>query len=214
MAARDKTTNQSSSALLLFGPLVLSPDASTLYHIREVVVEHEDNTWMIDLIRTLPQDFETALSQLPSLHQAIGPPVRRSLADVITDFSSAGSFENIIFPLPNAVLVPLAVIAQLAQYANFTRQSQRDLGGAKETLGLCTGLLSAFAVASAHSTVEFRRHAAAAVRLGMLVGLVVDSEDAEAKKGRYRSLSVAWNSEEKYASMLRIMKHLDEVSFT
>lgn len=107
-----------------------------LSNMRETVVEHDDNSWVVDLIRTLPQDCETALSQLPSLHQATGRLVCRQLADVVTAFSSAGPLENIIYPLSNALLIPLAVIAQLVQYADFMRQT--SLEGARETLGLCT----------------------------------------------------------------------------
>ena len=211
MAAQDQTSNRGSNTLLLFGGLVLSHDVSMLKQMRETVVEHGEHSWMMASIRALPKDYETALSHLPFFDQASATIIHQLLIDFVSSFLTA-SFENLILPLPNAVLIPLAVITQLAHYVDFTRQSPTGLVEAKEALGFCTGLLSAFAVASARDAVELRKYGAAAVRLGMLVGLVVDSEDAAAKKGRYRSVSAAWDSEGKHAAMMKIIKGFDEVS--
>ncbi|KAH9885145.1 polyketide synthase [Xylariomycetidae sp. FL2044] len=212
MAPQNQTIGGSSNTLLLFGALVLSPDVSMLKQIREMIMEHEEHSWMMDSIRALPKDYATAVTHLPFLDQGAASAIDQSLIDVVSSFISTGSFDNLILPLPNAVLIPLAVIMQLTHYADFARLFQTPAGlvEARESLGFCTGILSAFAVASSHDAADLRRYGAAAVRLGMLVGLVVDGEDAAAKKGRYRSVSAAWDSEDKHAAMLKIMEDFEE----
>lgn len=211
MTAPGQTPSRGSNTLLLFGGLILSQDASMLKQMRETVIAHGEHSWLMASIRALPKDYETALSHLPFFDQATTTTINQALSDIVSSFLTA-SFENITLPLPNAVLIPLAVITQLAHYADFTRQSSTGLPVAKEALGFCTGLLSAFAVASAHDTVDLQKYGAAAMRLGMLVGLVVDSEDAASKKGRYRSVSASWDSEDKHSAMVNLIKNFDEVS--
>ncbi|ROV98483.1 hypothetical protein VPNG_08530 [Cytospora leucostoma] len=208
MADIEETTEPKNGTLLLFGSLTLSFDASKFNLLREVVVEHEDNTWLVDLIRTLPQACETALPQLPSSYQGRGHIIAQQLLDATTALISAGPLDNLIFPLPNTILVPLAVIAQLVQYTEYKQQT--SFVGAREALGLCTGLLSAFAVASSHDSHDFRIYGAVAVRLGLLVGLVVDCENQASNSMRSRCLSAAWSSPEKRDEMLSVMKDFSE----
>jgi hypothetical protein len=52
-----------------------------------------------------------------------------------------------------------------------------------ETLGLCTGTLSAFAVDSSPSIEGIHQHGAVAVRLAILNGAIVDAEEASAGPG-------------------------------
>lgn len=209
MADTEKATKRHSGPLLLFGPIPLSFDAPTLNILHETVVEHAGNDWLIELIRTLPQTCETALSRLPSSYQAAGRLVSQQLTEVTTAFTLARPLDSITFPLPNTILIPLGVVTQLVQYAEFTQQT--SFGEIREALGLCTGLLSAFAVASAHDNSELRRYGAAAVRLGLLAGLVVDCENQASSSARRRCLSTAWSSGEKQEEMMRMIKESSEV---
>ena len=213
MAAHGQTSNRASSTLLLFGALVQSHDVSMLRSMREaIVVQHGvDNSWLVDSIRALPEDFRTAQSQLPFLDQTTTTTIHQQLVDAVSSFLT-GSFETLILPLPTAVLIPLAVATQLAHYVDYARQSPTILAEAKEALGFCTGILGAFAVASSRDAEDLARHGATAMRLGMLAGLIVDCEDAATGKGKYRSLSAGWDSEEKRAAMITIVESFDEVS--
>lgn len=202
--------------ILLWGSLVISFDAPSFEHLRKTVIENEENIWLADVLKTLPQACETALAALPTLHRATGSLALTQLADLNGAFTTGRPLDAAL-PLPNTLLIPLVVISQLAQYAGFLRQTSRGGGNNNvglqngETLGLCAGLLSAFAVSSAHNIDELRRYGAAAVRLGMLVGLVVDGQDAALGRGRSRSLSVAWSSAEGHREMMRIVKDFQNV---
>lgn len=209
----------SGPSILLFGSLALSFNPSAFEEVRKTVVESDDNAWLADVIADLPYYCETALSALSSL-QEIASLARGQLADLRDAFATGRPLDT-AFPLPNSLLIPLIVVAHLTQYTASLRQTsverdaRVDLWAAskrgRETLGLCTGLLSAFAASSAHNGDEFRRYGAAAVRLGMLVGLVVDSKDAERGTGRSKSLSAAWTSAEGREDMTRILKEFSEV---
>ncbi|RHZ51788.1 uncharacterized protein CDV56_102428 [Aspergillus thermomutatus] len=197
--------------ILLWGSLALSFDASSFEHLRKTVIENEDNIWLAGVLKTLPQACETALSALPTLHRAIGSLTLKQLAD-LNEALTTGRPLDAALPLPNTLLIPLVVVAQLAQYVEFLRQTSPGDGDGSvrlhngETLGLCTGLLSAFAASSAHNMDELRRYGAAAMRLGLLVGLVVDGQDEALARGRSRSLSAAWSSAEGHGEMMRIVK--------
>jgi hypothetical protein len=140
------------------------------------------------------------------------------LADLNSAFTTGRPLEANL-PLTNTLLIPLVVIAQLAQYVEFLRQTDAKDGNGSisvhnaETLGLCTGLLSAFAASSAHNINDLRRYGAAAVRLGLLVGLVVDGQDMASAKGQSRSLTAVWGSIEEYQEMMRIVNESPNVSF-
>ncbi|KAI1074642.1 putative polyketide synthase [Whalleya microplaca] len=203
-------------SILLFGSLALSLDTSAFEHVRKAVIESDENAWLADVVRTLPQNYEIAISALPVL-QSSGNFARKQLDDLSEAFNADRPLDT-AFPLPNTLLIPLVVIAQLTQYAGFLRQTslKEDSRGDvwdvnnRETLGLCTGLLAAFAVSSAHNADELQRYGAAAVRLGMLIGLVVDSQDAAPGRGRSKSLSAAWSSAKIREEMTRILNDLDE----
>nr|A5PHD6.2 RecName: Full=3-methylorcinaldehyde synthase; Short=MOS; AltName: Full=Non-reducing polyketide synthase 1; AltName: Full=Xenovulene A biosynthesis cluster protein aspks1 [Sarocladium sp. 'schorii']AFD18255.1 PKS1 [Sarocladium strictum]AWM95789.1 non-reduciing polyketide synthase methylorcinaldehyde synthase [Sarocladium sp. 'schorii']CAN87161.2 methylorcinaldehyde synthase [Sarocladium strictum] len=210
MAAHGQTSKRGNNTLLLFGALVQSHDVSTLRSMREsIVVQHGEHSWLVDSIKALPQDFEAALPHLPFFDQATTTTIHQLLVDAVSSFLT-GSFETLVSPLPAALLIPLAVATQLAHYVEYSRQSPTGLAEGKEALGFCTGILSAFAVASSHDVCDLAKYGAAAMRLGMLVGLVVDCEDAAAGQGRYRSVSAGWDSEEKHAAMLKIVQSFEE----
>lgn len=64
-----------------------------------------------------------------------------------------------------------------------------------EALGLCTGILSAFAVASSKTLDDVQRYGAASVRLAMLSGALVDIEDDSHDAGhKATSFSVSWSA--------------------
>lgn len=86
--------------------------------------------------------------------------------------------------LPNIVLTPLVVLAQLAQYAQYVEVAHVDAGLGcdrwnpqlphSETLGFCTGSLSALTVSSASNKADFQTFGAVAVRLAALIDAFVD----------------------------------------
>ncbi|RAH44773.1 uncharacterized protein BO95DRAFT_474176 [Aspergillus brunneoviolaceus CBS 621.78] len=204
--------NHLSPQILLWGSLALSFNASTLEHLCAVLRQHEENFWLADVLKTLPHACRTVLASIPAniIHRATGDQALRLLRELEELFRGNRPIETAIpLPLPNSVLLPLVVIAQLAQYCQYRHQRGPE-AKTTQTLGLCTGLLSAFAVSSSQSTEELHIHGAAAVRLGLLIGLMVDSQDASLGLGRFQSLSAAWSTpegENELADIIRNFPH-------
>ena len=203
--------------VLLFGPLALSFDHVAFTQVRKTILETKDHHWMLEVITELPQDWKTITAALPSLRVGSG---FLQLEDLKSAFLTAQPLE-MPFPLPNTVLIPLIVISHLTQYVTFLKHTNLNLDDrgdlyatakrGKETIGLCTGLLSAFAVSSASSKDDFATYGAVAIRLGMLIGMVVDAQDANSHLGTSKSLSTAWNSIEHGEEMVRILEYFPEV---
>lgn len=218
---RDVANGQPSGpAVFLFGPLALSFNSDSFAQLRKSIVGNEDHKWAIDTIVSLPQYWKTIAAAIPGLETATE---LEKLEDLKEAFSTGQSL-NTQFPLPNTLLIPLVVILHLTQYASFIKQNNAGLDNdidvfalskdGQETLGLCTGLLSSLAVSSAGNKAEFMRYSAVAVRLGLLIGMVVDAQDAATPSGPSKSLTAAWNSAEKAKETQRILKGFPQVSKT
>ncbi|KAJ5639455.1 Type I Polyketide synthases (Type I PKS) [Penicillium longicatenatum] len=210
---RDLAKDQlSGPAVFLFGPLALSFNSDSFAQLREIIVENEEHKWALDTITSLPQYWKTIVAAIPGLEA--GTELEK-LEDLKEAFSTGQSLKA-QFPLPNALLIPLVVSLHLTQYASFIKLSNADLDNDvdlfalskddQETLGLCTGLLSSLAVSSAGNKADFLKFAAVAVRLGLLIGMVVDARDAATDLGASKSLTMAWNSAEKAEETKRILK--------
>lgn len=200
----------SGPAVLLFGPLALSFDEAAFKQLRDTVTTIEDNAWIPKAIKELPDCWKTVTSSLPELkyeHQL------RHLEDVKNAFETGCPLKT-TYPLPNTILIPLVVIAHLTQYEAFLKRTtvesddRIDLFASskqgRETIGFCTGLLSAVAISSSGSTADFLHYGAVAIRLAMLIGMVVDAQDIEVEESR--SLSAVWNSPESGEQMMRIVE--------
>ncbi|CBX99433.1 predicted protein [Plenodomus lingam JN3] len=204
----------------LFGSLSLSFDAAAFAQVRSAVLEDDKHAWLVDVVRQLPQTLESILLEVASLHES-SHVAREQLAD-LHGAVMGGRPLDMALPLPNSVLIPLVVIDQLSQYASFAREIGVQRGSRRDdwprsnrdtqSLGLCTGILSAIAVSTARSWAEFQQNGAAAVRLGLLIGLVVDSQDAALGGGRWRSLSVAWSGKQGEEELQGILVDYEEVS--
>ena len=207
-------------SVLLFGSLALSFDEAAFAQILETVVETDNHSWILKTIAELPQCWKTITAAFPSLKDV---PGLRKLEDMVGAFQTGRPLET-PFPLPNTLLVPLVVILHLTQYVTFLTHTRIDLDDRidhfaaskrdMETIGLCTGLLSAFAVSSASNNEQFLKYGAVAVRLGVLIGMIVDAQDAVSELKTSKSLSTAWNSNEGGEKMLRILKNFPEVRIT
>lgn len=210
--------------ILLFGSLSVSFDAAALAQLCKNVVGTDDEHWILDVITELPQWWNTITNalQIQSVQAETG---HRQLEDLKDAFQMGKPLET-PFPLPNKILVPLVVVLQLTQYATFLARTTAefddrvDIFAAStrktETLGFCTGLLSAFAVSSAGSKEQFAQYGAVAIRLGMLIGMVadMDAEQTDAKVAASKCVSMEWDSAKSHEEMLRILKEFPEVGNT
>lgn len=120
------------------------------------------------------------------------------------------------FPLLNILLSPMVVLGHLIEYTAFVRGVNPNLADNEplpssvtaetEILGLCTGVLSAFAVGSSSTLAELAHYGAIAVRLSMLVGALVDVEQLiPGSHGPSTSFSIFGNVD-------KVLENLPEVT--
>ncbi|KAK2032994.1 citrinin polyketide synthase [Colletotrichum zoysiae] len=205
--------NSHGPSILLFGPLALDFDRTGLERLSKVVVGNTQYDWVLETLASLPEYWEAVTASVPSLKDS-DPERKKQLRDLREAFQGSQRWSDTGYPLPNTLLVPLVVAYQITQYAAFINQKNERTGcdvANTETFGLCTGLLSAFAASSAGDNKELLiKYGAAAMRLGLLVGMVVDVQNSSEPT---KSLSVAWNSAEGSEEARRILA-LDEFEGT
>ncbi|KAJ8124282.1 hypothetical protein O1611_g9359 [Lasiodiplodia mahajangana] len=193
-------------AVLVFGPLSLSCNPAQFARVRRAVVDNAHKTWILNLVSQLPQVWKTISTALPTLQNDKG---YKQVLDLAEAFRLGRPLE-IPYPLPNKVLIPLVVIYHLAQYTDFLGRVGIDIDetckSPGENIGFCTGLLSAFAVATSGNKADLERHGAAAIRLGLLVGMVVDAREASSELNVSKSLRVGWGPTQTKDEMLSIIE--------
>ncbi|KHN98032.1 Beta-ketoacyl synthase [Metarhizium album ARSEF 1941] len=206
--------------VFLFGSLPLSFDHSEFRRIQNAISGDDRLSWILDVISDLPDAWQAVATALgvPGDRLVNG---YRQLVDV-KDAFNAGVGLMTPYPLPNKLLVPLATVDQLIQYMNFNKNvyagqdntvdwiSRAASNG--ETLGFCTGLLSAAVASSSKSSADFERYAASAVRLAVAIGAIADMDATGSARmaQQTRCLGTEWTSESKLSDLRRFIDSRDD----
>ena len=204
--------------LLLFGPQALSFDEVAFNQLRSVLfATKERHQWILDTIAELPQCLSALSQASPELAVETGLGLLRELKLWIDDGKPSLS----PFILPNTLLNPLVVIAQLLQYSSYldlispANLEDQHLHASTqygiETLGFCTGSLSAFAISASTCDETLRTHGSAAIRIATIIGAVVDAQEAVERSGPSRSFSAVWHSEAERLNLMREIENLGQV---
>ncbi|EFR04739.1 phenolpthiocerol synthesis polyketide synthase ppsB [Nannizzia gypsea CBS 118893] len=196
----------------LFGPQALAFRGESFDKLKVVLFNTPYNEWILNVIETLPGWWNAASKELPFIQAFPGG----KLLDKLATWVKEKTIVDAIFPLPNILLTPLVVITHLIQYQRYLEHIdptcpadncfQSPIHTESEALGLCTGLLAAIAVSRSASPEEFRRNGATAIRLAMLIGALVDSENESNSEGGAVSQSITWDSLKSQVKMLEILK--------
>ena len=156
MVATPHMSPDSGTTVLLFGPQALSFSQESLKTLRTVLTESEDYQWILDTISELPSRWNTLMTTFPKLQEIPGEKLLHDL----NSWLRTGDGEQATSQLPNILLTPLVVLTQLTQFSRYLSLSlsnasvqAQDLHTAfvqrnVETVGFCTGLLSASVVSS------------------------------------------------------------------
>ena len=206
--------------MLLFGPQALSFDEGSFRRLRSSVSNSPNRHWIPDTIEALPRCWDVINNKFPKLSDVPGSELLRELGDW---FRTGTMRRQAASQLPNIILSPLVVMMQLTQYAEYaelaslkSQQNQQDPFTCPqhdtETLGFCTGILSAIVVSCSKNQTEFADFGAVAVRLAMLVGAIVDAQDIRSDQGESRSLATVWKSYESALQLPSILQRFPEVS--
>ena len=210
---------KSDPKILVFGPQALTFDVGSFNKLRSQLQETPRYRWVLNTVAALPSDWNTLSSSITKLQHSNG----KKLLEDLNEWLRGGEVPQSSFPLPNILLSPLTVIAQLTQHSAFFKAAFPDLPdtyelpasikASTETLGLCTGTLSAFAAACSSSLAELQHHGAVAVRLAMLVGALVDAAEVSPNsEGKSTSFSASWNSAESSGTVKEILEKFPEVN--
>lgn len=187
------------SKIFVFGPQALSFNALSFKNLHAKLDRDDLLDWALDVLSTLPKTLTSLATEIPKLRVID----ERKALEALVKAMRTGELSADVFPLPNVLLSPLVVIAQLAEYMAYIKAVEPTLNTTApistsittnaETLGLCTGILSAVAVASSATIADLKRHGAASVRLAVLSGALVDAEDASRDTEKKSvSFSASW----------------------
>ncbi|KAH8693374.1 thiolase-like protein [Phaeosphaeriaceae sp. PMI808] len=200
---------------LLFGPQDPNIDNKILSDLRKTLLNSHRLQWILETLKELPLEWEK-LSGIAELTERHGISSIQQLLNWVRTGTPAHAF-----PLPNILVTPLVVAIQLAPYTQLLTllnpeielndKLEQTLKHGTETIGLCTGLLSAAAVASSATLSELEKHGAPAIRMAMAIGSLVDAEDAIDNGGLKRqSLAVGWASPAAEAELGTILEQFLE----
>ncbi|KAG9513438.1 polyketide synthase, partial [Aureobasidium melanogenum] len=207
---------QPGTKILLFGPQALSFDSESLATLRDALLDSKEFHWALDTLSELPSLWDTLIVKFPKLQHVAG----KELLDSLQECFENGRSDQVPSQLPNILLTPLVVLTQLFQYSQYLRlsftTSADDLHAIPdhrnvETMGFCTGILSAMAASSSSDRERFQIYGAVALRLAMLIGALVDAQDAsDPLHGRSKSFATGWSSESMAEEMMKVIDRFPE----
>lgn len=201
---------------LLFGSQDLDVTPTSLQDLRRTLLDGNQSQWIIDVLNDLPQQWQRLQAVDGLFEHYPGLEPLESLLDWLRRSEYTGSF-----PLPNIVVTPLVVVTQLIQFIDFVKRHQPDvtskdsfasaLRSSLQTSGLCTGLLTASAVASSKTLAELEKNGATAIRLAMAIGAFVDAADEDEPRV---SLVTGWPSSDMDGQIEQIVQKFSGVRAT
>ncbi|KAI1770196.1 putative polyketide synthase [Hypoxylon cercidicola] len=203
----------SPNILLLFGPQALSYDEAYFERVRLNVIGNGRNRWILDVIEDLPSYWKELGEAIPSLRSVPGEEWLQRLSHWLLNGRPE---EQRTSPIPNIILSPLVVIGHLIDYIQHTNapRGQPGFGEAgyeqslsdTETLGFCVGILSAFVVSSSSTRAQFCQNGAAALRLAMVIGGLVDAQDVQIAESQSISLATTWKPEQTPSKLHEVLE--------
>ncbi|KAH8889982.1 putative polyketide synthase [Thozetella sp. PMI_491] len=202
------------NSVLLFGSQALSPSDAVLDSLRTRVLSSDDNVWILNVIDGLPE-WLAKLKDIPGSFRVTAEKLLVELTVWLKTSRALGTPSSSF----NIVVTPLTVIHQLLQYVAYLETAypavdpDRRFGMLRhsaETVGFCTGLLSAYAVSCASDRQSFEKYGASAIRLAMLCGLVVDAQNYSLEGDQAVSLAAVWHSPEAQQQMTEALKKFPE----
>lgn len=206
-------SRQGKSALV-FGSQLLSPSHETLQSIRSRLLRSGESLWILATLSELPDWLEGLKDISRGFHELAKNILLELNQWLRTDCAlSAQSLTS------NTILTPLTVIYQLIQYKSYLELAFPEVEGDRrlsmlrysaETVGFCTGLLSASAVSSTRDQLSFEKYGSNAIRIAMLCGLIVDAQN-HIDEEKAVSVATVWHSSEARNRMVEVLERFPGV---
>lgn len=204
---------------VLFGGIIARLTTEELRCCRNVLRSKPTFTPLIAVLDNLPSTFNTLLQEFDDFDQRELSKKQRHIPAAISEWIRHGSLES-LETLKSCAMgrAVLSVIFHITAYVGYL-DSQPDGGDAHVSVrsavskqggyqGLCIGLLSAAAVASAPSYAELGQNAAIAARLAFSIGLYTDldvlrCQDADLTP---RTFAVRWSDDRSLDDIRIVLK--------
>lgn len=223
MALSVAQAGPASKSLLLFGHGAMSLDPEYFSRILSTNRGNTTSQWALQAIEDIEHCWDSLCESIPKLQQTPGASHAEKLAEwlrtgVLTPSSTVAN-------LPNSILGPLVIIAQLVEYLEYVKSSsQSDLKDGQdfqvpssqdtETIGCCLGVFSALAVSLSTSSAQFFHNTGAVLRTVFLLGALSDAQDASDPTGASISFMVFWRGGQSISDLNKVLETYPEVSLT
>ncbi|KAE8373904.1 hypothetical protein BDV26DRAFT_300722 [Aspergillus bertholletiae] len=209
-----------ANKLLLFGPGAMSLDKAYFNRILAFVKDDPTCQWAVHALEDAESSWDALSTAIPKLLETPGATHAHRLIDWVR--TGCTDAEATVANLPNAILGPLVVLAQLVEYLQYaTSSAQGDHGDVTafhvpsaartETVGCCLGVFSALAVSYSASWAQFRHNASAVLRSVFVLGALSDAYDSSAMAGSSISLIVFWRGGQSVSDLTKVLEKVPGV---
>lgn len=198
----------------LFGTVTSAHDADSIRALKSHLDETPSLQWIRDTVRELPIYWDLLVKKLPSIGGSLRG--RQTLDDFDRWLRQGFGPEENSVALGNTVILPVVVMVGLIEFSLYVESKnagcedplheylarlREDEAESAESIGLCAGMLTAYAVSSSHNRRDFEKYGAAAIRLAMMVGVATDAQDAW--HGQAKSYVASWRTPEQGEQLKR-----------
>lgn len=210
-----------ANRLLLFGPGAMSLDKEYFNRILAFVKDDPACQWAVHAIEDVESSWDALSTAIPKLQETPGATHARRLRDWIR--TGSADADTTVANLPNAILGPLVVLAQLVEYLQYAASLAQVHDGdhtafyvppasQTETVGCCLGVFSALVVSYSASWAQFRHNAAAILRSVFVLGALSDAYDNSDAAGASLSLIVFWRGGQSVSDLKKVLQKVPGVS--
>ncbi|KAM3418842.1 hypothetical protein BST61_g4806 [Cercospora zeina] len=185
-------------SLVSFGALAPWPSLHWQGRLKANLKEDRTLGPVVAAVLELPSLWEMLRSNDCELDSSTGKDAADRLAQWLTDDTK----EHLLEETRHAVTMPITVISHVVQYLYFLQQTDgvinhalllKHVANGGGIQGLCAGILSALAIASASHQSDIGLCAASSIRLAFCVGVYVDLDQERSTK--FTTLAVRWPRE-------------------
>lgn len=205
----------SSGTVLIFGSQALGSYKKLFHSLHSHIRRSENVQWVGEVLKDLQRQRDALCQFYPKLEwDSSGLAYLAQLRNWLGDDTETYQWVD----PPNIVLTPVVVAIQLIEYMKIldeealTSSSHKNAPKIGECLGLCTGVLSAIAVACSPDIDQLTRYGAAAIRLAMLVGAVVDAEEAQPRSSKASSFVMTCGTASSFEGAIKFVEMSPTVS--
>ena len=202
-----------TKALVLVGPKLVRISQQDVAEIRLLISRNGDLSFLRTAVANLETLWPTIVETLPQLADTRGDKALRSLRRFFqgeqNDLLSGERYNNIV----------LDVVTVLSQIVDFWRLATTKIDNSifgppfnplrslSDIQGFCLGFLTAAAVASAKDKAAFEHNAAAALRIAVCIGALVEADAVQLERLEDHAtfLSVAYRSQVEYDQLSKML---------